>query len=286
MPTSYSPSIRRRRLSSELRRLRAETGFTIAEAAKHADLGRSNLGKMEQAESKTVPAAALDKLLNLYEVHDTQTREALHALAQDAKQRGWWSKYKGLFDDDRALPDFEAEASTIRTFEALCIPGLLQTPEYSHALFEGGRYTSLPEIEQRVAFRMARREVLNRVQPARLRAVLDEAALRRVIGGPEVMQTQLMHLLHMAEMPHVDVQVIPFRAGSHAGLTAPFAILDFPDPRDSSIVYVGTIAGSVFFEQEDEVERYDVTYGDLQGSALSTKQSATLIQEIANSLRE
>lgn len=286
MPTSYSPSIRRRRLSSELRRLRADAGFTIAEAAKHAGLGRSNLGKMEQAESKTVPAAALDKLLHLYEVHDTQTREALHALARDAKQRGWWAKYKGLFDDDRALPDFEAEASTIRTFEALCIPGLLQTPEYAHALFEGGRYTSLPEIEQRVAFRMARREVLTRVQPARMRAVLDEAALRRVIGGPEIMQTQLMHLLHMAEMPHVDVQAIPFRAGSHAGLTAPFAILDFPDPRDSSIVYVGTIAGSVFFEQEDEVERYDVTYGDLQGSALSTKQSATLIQEIAASLRE
>jgi transcriptional regulator with XRE-family HTH domain len=286
MPTPYSPSIRRRRLSSELRRLRTEAGFTLAEAAKQAGLGRSNLGKMEQAESKTVPAAALDKLLDLYNVREPQTRVAMHALAQDAKQRGWWSKYKGLFDDDRALPDFEAEASTIRTFEALCIPGLLQTPEYAHALFEGGRYTSLPEIERRVAFRMARREILNRVRPAHFRAVLDEAALRRVIGGPDVMHAQLMHLLHMAEMPHVDVQVIPFQDGSHAGLTAPFAILDFPDPRDSSIVYVGTIAGSVFFEQEDEVERYNVTYGDLQGSALSTKQSAALIKTAADSLRE
>jgi hypothetical protein len=261
-------------------------GFTLTEAAKQAGLGRSNLGKMEQAESKTVPAVALDKLLDLYNVREPQTRDAMHALAQDAKQRGWWSKYKGLFDDDRALPDFEAEASTIRTFEALCIPGLLQTPEYVHALFEGGRYTSLPAVERRVAFRMTRREILNRVRPAHFRAVLDEAALRRVIRGPDVMHAQLMHLLHMAEMPHVDVQVIPFQDGSHAGLTAPFAILDSPDPRDSSIVYVGTIAGSVFFEQEDEVERYNVTYGDLQGSALSTKQSAALIKTAADSLRK
>ncbi|MFV2198781.1 helix-turn-helix domain-containing protein [Nocardiopsis sp. LOL_012] len=286
MPTPYSPSIRRRRLSSELRRLRGEAGLTLAEAAKQAGLGRSNLGKMEQAESKTVPAPALDKLLDLYEVHDCQARDALHALARDAKQRGWWSKYKGLFDDDRALPDFEAEASTIRTFAGLCVPGLLQTPEYAHALFEGGRYTSLPAIERRVAFRMARREILTRVRPAHFRAVLDEAALCRVIGGPAIMQEQMAHLLHMAEMPNIDVQVIPFRTGSHAGLTAPFTILDFPDPRDSSIVYVGTIAGSVFFEQEDEVERYNVNYGDLQGSALSTKQSAALIQETADSLRE
>lgn len=286
MPTSYSPSIRRRRLSSELRRLRTESGLTIIEAAKQAGLGKSNLGKMEQAESKTVPAAALDKLLDLYQVDDAHEREAMHELARDAKHRGWWSKYKGLFDDERALPDFEAEAGTIRTFEALCIPGLLQTPEYAYALFEGGRYTSLPAIERRVAFRMKRREVLTRVQPARLRAVLDEAALRRVIGGPETMYAQLKHLLHMAEMPHVDVQVIPFGAGSHAGLTAPFVILDFPDPRDSSIVYVGTIAGSVFFEHAEEVERYNVTYGDLQGSALSTKQSATLIKEAADSLKE
>lgn len=286
MPTPYSPSIRRRRLSSELRRLRTESGLTIIEAAKLAGLGKSNLGKMEQAESKTVPASALDKLLDLYKVDDPEAREAMQALARDAKQRGWWSKYKGLFDDDRALPDFEAEATTIRTFEALCIPGLLQTHEYAHALFEGGRYTSLPEIGRRVAFRMARREILTRVQPARLRAVLDEAALHRVIGGPDVMHAQLAHLLHMAEMPHVDVQVVPFSAGSHAGLTAPFVLLDFPDPRDSSIVYVGTIAGSVFFEQEEEVERYNVTYGDLQGSALSTKQSAALIKDVAASLRE
>lgn len=286
MPTPHSPSIRRRRLSSELRRLRSEAELTLAEAATQTGLSKSNLGKMEQAESKTVPAAALDKLLDLYKVEEPETRSAMHALARDAKQRGWWSKYKSLFDDDRALPDFEAEASTIRTFEALCIPGLLQTPEYAHALFEGGRYTSLPEIERRVAFRMARREVLNRIQPVRLRAVLDEAALRRVIGGPTLMRAQLMHLLHMAEMPHVDVQVVPFRSGSHAGLTAPFAILDFHDPRDSPIVYVGTIAGSVFFEQGEEVERYNVTYGDLQGSALSTKQSAALINEAADSLKE
>ncbi|GAA3991458.1 helix-turn-helix domain-containing protein [Thermobifida alba] len=280
-----SPSLRLRRLATELRRARERAGYKVTQVAKELGWSAPKVSKMETTETKRISAADLDKLMKLYKIEDAETREAMHALARDARERGWWAKYKGLFGD-RALADFEAEASTIRTFEALCIPGLLQTPEYARALFEGGRYTSEEEIERRVEYRMARREILTRFSPARLRAVLDEAALRRTIGGPRIMREQLEHLLYMAQMPNIDVQVVPFTAGSHAGLTAPFMILEFPEPLDTPIVWVGTMAGSVFFEQPEEIERYNVTFGDLQGSALSTKQSAEFIKDVAASLRE
>lgn len=280
-----SPSLRLRRLATELRRARERAGYKVTQVAKELGWSAPKVSKMETTETKRISAADLDKLMKLYKIEDAETREAMHALARDARERGWWAKYKGLFGD-RALADFEAEASTIRTFEALCIPGLLQTPEYARALFEGGRYTSEEEIERRVEYRMARREILTRFSPARLRAVLDEAALRRTIGGPRIMREQLEHLLYMAQMPNIDVQVVLFTAGSHAGLTAPFMILEFPEPLDTPIVWVGTMAGSVFFEQPEEIERYNVTFGDLQGSALSTKQSAEFIKDVAASLRE
>lgn len=280
-----SPSLRLRRLAAELRRARESADYTVTRTAKELGWSPPKVSKMETTETKRINAADLDKLLDLYKITDQETRTAMQALARDARERGWWAKYKGLFGD-RALADFEAEASSIRTFEALCIPGLLQTPEYAEALFEGGRYTSAAEIRNRVEYRMARREILTRFSPARLRAVLDEAALRRLIGGPEVMRGQLDHLLHMAQMPNIDVQIVPFGAGSHAGLTSPFMILDFPEPLDTPIVWIGTLAGSVFLEQEEEIGRYTVTFGDLQGSALSTKQSAEFIKDVAASLRE
>ncbi len=283
MPTPHSPTLRLRRLATKLRQAREGANLTTSQVGARLKWSAGKVSKMETTETKRISAGDLDKLMDLYAITDPDTRAAMQALARDARERGWWAKYKEFFDD-RALPDFEAEASAIRTFEALCVPGLLQTPEYARALFDGGRYTSEEEIESRVMFRMTRREILTRPQPARLRAVLDEAALHRMIGGPETMRSQLDYLLHMAQMPHIDVQVVPFSTGSHAGLTAPFIILDFPEPLDTPIVYVGTMAGSVFFEQPEEIERYSVTFGDLQGSALSTKQSAGLIKEVAASL--
>ncbi|CAM3611521.1 helix-turn-helix transcriptional regulator [Nocardiopsis gilva] len=246
-------------------------------------MGKSNLSKIEQAESKTVPAKTLDRLLDLYKVTSPQTREALHALARDAQQRGWWSKYKEIFKE-QALPDFEAEASLIRTFEAQMIPGLLQTPEYTEALLMGRRYTAPDTIKRKVEARMARREILHTFNPAKLRAVIDEAALRRVIGDPSTHLEQLKHLLHMAQLPNVDVQILPFSAGSHAALGAPFTILDFPDPLDLPIVYVETASDGLFLEDPDEVEQHSATFGDAQGSAMSTAHSARFITEVLNSL--
>ncbi|MGQ4268822.1 helix-turn-helix domain-containing protein [Nocardiopsis changdeensis] len=283
MATPHSPTLRRRRLSAELKRARSESGLTTTQVVKSLKWAAGKLSQIENAETQTVKPDDLDKLMDLYQVTSSDKREALHALAKDAKVRGWWSKYREVFGP-QSLPDFESEASTIRTFESSVIPGLLQTPQYAKAVFEGGRYTSSEEVERRAQARMERREILIRFNPTKLRVVLDEAALRRVIGSHEIMAEQMHHMLHMAKLPNVDLQVLPFAAGAHNALIAPFSILEFPEPLDLPIVFIETATGGLFLEEADEVDQHSVTFSDAQGSALSTAQSARFIADIAKSL--
>lgn len=278
-----SPSIRRRRLSAELRRARKAAGLTTTQTVKSLGWAAGKLSKIEQAETQTIKSADLDKMLDLYEVSDPEVRAAMHQLARDAKLRGWWAKYRDVFKNE-TLPDFEAEASALRTYESQVIPGLLQTPDYAEAIFQGGRYTGEAEIRRRVEARMARREILTRFHPVHLRAVIDEAAFHRPIGDGGIMAGQLKHLLHMAQMPHIDIQVLPFAHGAHAGLTAPFMILDFPNPLDPTIVCVPTLTDALYLELPEDLQRYSVTFGDVQGAALSAAESATFISQVLASL--
>ncbi|MDA0563645.1 helix-turn-helix domain-containing protein [Streptomonospora sp. S1-112] len=272
-----SPSLRRRRLSAELRRARIEVPLTAVQAARELGWAVGKLSMIENAETKSVKPADLDKLLDLYKVDDAEKRGALHQLARDAKERGWWAKYKDVFRNE-TLPDFEAEASNLRTYEAQVIPGLLQIPEYTEAIFHGARYANQEEVKRQVDARMARRDILTRFDPVHLRAVIDEAAFHRLIGGKEVMLQQLRYLLHMAQMPHIDVQVLPFSKGAHAGLTAPFVIMSFPSPLDPTIVCVPTLTDALYLEEPDVVESYSATFGDIQGSASSSSESAAFIK--------
>ncbi|MEU0490247.1 helix-turn-helix transcriptional regulator [Nocardiopsis sp. NPDC006139] len=283
MTNDRSPSLRLRRLAAELRRAREQAGLTGSQAAKQLGWSGGKISKIEQTETKRITSGDLDKMMDLYGITDPRKREAMQALAKDAKIRGWWSKYRDIFGD-QALPDFEAEASVIRAFSTQTIPGLLQTPGYAEAIFQGGRYVSPEEVNRRVEFRMARREVLTKFRPVQLRAVIDEAALRRQIGDRVVMKEQLDHLLHMAQLPNIDVQVLPFSAGAHAALAAPFTILEFAEPLDTPIVYVGTVTNALFIEEVDEVTQYSATFGDVQGAALSTARSAAFIKEVTATL--
>ncbi|PSK92961.1 helix-turn-helix protein [Murinocardiopsis flavida] len=278
-----SPSIRRRRLSAELRRARDAAGLTTTQTVQALGWAAGKLSKIENADTQTVKAADLDRMLDLYKVDDGEIRAAMHQLARDAKERGWWSKYRDVFKNE-TLPDFEAEASSIRTYQSQVIPGLLQTPSYAEAIFLGGRYAGTDEIRRRVEARMARREVLIRFTPVHLRVVMDESALQRCIGGAEVMTNQIRHLLHMAKMPNVDVQVLPLNVGAHAALTAPFTILDFPNPLDPTIVCVETLTDALYLELPEDVQRYNVTFGDVQGSAVSTARSATIMSDALKAL--
>lgn len=283
MHEPHSPTLRFRRLAAQLKQGRERSELTVSQAGKALGWTSSKISKLETGQTRRIVSSDLDKMMDLYKIEDPAKRRAMHALAKDAKKRGWWSSYKEVFGD-QALPDFEAEASVIRSFEGLVVPGLLQTPTYAEALFEGGRYTDANDIAHRVEARMARREILTRFNPVHLRIVMDEAALHRMIGDSLIMAEQLKHLLHMAKMPNIDVQVLPFSAGSHAALVAPFSILEFPEQMDLPIVHVGTVTDSVFFEQPKDVARYSATFGDIQGTALSTTQSARFIAEVLASL--
>ncbi|GAA3756606.1 helix-turn-helix domain-containing protein [Salinactinospora qingdaonensis] len=284
MPAPYSPSIRRRRLSTELKRLRTEAGLTLVEAAKQSGTGKSNLSKIEQAESKHVPAKTLDGLLDLYQVEDPEVRAALHELSRLAGERGWWSQYKDLMPE--MLADFEAEACAFRTYQAQVIPGLLQTPGYADAVFRANQVREDDEIAQRVASRMKRQEILNRVNPPSYAAIIDEGALRRNVGSLKVMQEQLLHLTHMAARHNINIYVLPFDAGAHPATEGSFVVMDFPDPRDPSIAYLETPVSSLYLEEEHQIRIFNDMFGSAQGCSLSPAQSVTFIRDVLEELEE
>lgn len=284
MQSPISPSVRRRRLARELRRLREACGLKLAAAAKESKVPLSTLSSIETATARRIRSRDIDALADLYEATD-EVRSALHELTRESKEAGWWSSYRDIFGGN-ALPDFEAEASMIRRFEGLTLPGLLQTPGYAAAVFHAGRVIPEADVERRVQARMERRNIFNRVKPPHMVAVIDEGALRRIIGSRAVMRDQLEHLKNMARRHHIDIQVLPYSAGAHLALAGPFTILDFPTPMDLPLVYVETAVDGLYLDQPDELERYTVAFGNVQGVALSTALSFELIEEVLRSLED
>lgn len=262
--------------------MREQSGMTAAQAADRAGWPQSKITKIELGERKNVTSQDLATLFEVYGVADRRAKEALEGLARDAKERGWWSRYKGVFTD--LLPDFETEASSIRTYESQVVPGLLQLPEYIEAVFEGGQVHEPEIIRQAVAARLHRQEILHRFDPPELWAVLDEATLRRVVGGPEVIRKQLQHLIHMAARHNITIQVVPFEAGAHSALLGSFVILDFAGPLDPSLAYAETYAASLMLETPAELAKYKAIFGHLQGSALSAADSVALMESVMSQL--
>ncbi|MFJ6022585.1 helix-turn-helix domain-containing protein [Nocardiopsis alba] len=282
MQRPYSPTIRRRRLGFELRRLREEHGFTLDEAAKRSDVPRATIGKIETAEARRTRARDLDALADLYEV-DEESRAGLHQLSRESKEKGWWSRYKDVFSE-RALPDFESEASALRTYEAQVIPGLFQTPEYATDVFKGGRATDDPGITRKVEARLTRQQILSTAKAPHMTAVIDEGALRRQVGTSTIMAEQLKHLENLALRHNIDIQVLPFSTGAHLGMGGSFTIMEFPEPRDSPIVYVGTPSDDLYLEQPGDIERYNLTFSNVQGAALSVTDSVQFIASLRASV--
>ncbi|MER5277891.1 DUF5753 domain-containing protein [Streptomyces sp. NPDC002809] len=179
---------------------------------------------------------------------------------------------------------FEAEARTVRNYESLFVPGLAQTERYARAVIKGVLPTaSQIEVDQRVQARIERQAVLAKVSPLQLWAIMDEAAVRRLVGGREVMREQTQHLLQLADEPHVTLQLIPFGTGAHAGMTGSFVHMDFPDAQDPELVYVDTPAGDLFLESETEIRRYKSMFEHLQAVALGPGESADLLASVCRS---
>jgi transcriptional regulator with XRE-family HTH domain len=276
-----SPTVRRRRLGIELRRLREAAGLTIERVAETLECSDSKISRIETAQVGATPRDVRD-MLDIYGVIGEQ-RDDLVQIAREARQRGWWYEYGDV--PISALVGFEAAASSMSIFAMVLIPGLLQVRDYARAVIRAiGHDLPLKEIERRVELRMARQGLLAGDDPPKLWVVLDEAALRRRVGGPSVMREQLEHLGEVAALPNVTLQVLPFATGEHAGMDGEFTIVGFPDQADPNVVYIQNTTSDLYLEDPATVKQYDSLFDHLRASALGPAESVTLLADAAKEL--
>ncbi|MBU2670439.1 DUF5753 domain-containing protein [Actinoplanes bogorensis] len=276
-------STARHELGNELRRLRGER--RAADVATSLSWSESKLSRIETAHTG-ITEPDLDRLLTAYGVR-VEDRDRLRDLARRGRTRAWWTPYRSSvpdpYDEYVAL---EAEAVLISEWETAVVPGLLQTDEYARAVIEVGADVGAAEtIQRRLALRMARQAVLTREPPPELRIVLDEAVLHREVGGPEVLRRQLARLLEASERPGVELLVLPFSAGAHAGMAEPFMVLEFGVGTRAPIVHSEGLTGGLFRVKPTDVDVYRDALSDLRERALSADQSRTAIAQREEALR-
>ncbi|WP_251092440.1 helix-turn-helix transcriptional regulator [Streptomyces sp. Caat 7-52] len=280
------PAVRRRKLGAELRTLRTGAGLTSGEAARLVGWHQSKVSRIETGSSGVKPAD-LRLLLDAYGVRDGHLRELLLMLAgaEDAGGRHrWWHAYRGVLPPTyRDFISLESQASAMRTLETTVVPGLLQTPEYARAVTRAA-VKDLDEdgLDTLVEVRLARQDVLRSDPPLVLSAVLDEAVLRREVGGPGVMARQLERLMEAARLPQVRLQVLPYAAGAHVGLTGPFVIFSFPSTSDLDVVVLDQLTSSLYLERKEDLMAYSEAFSTLQFHALSPEDSLDYIAGIGD----
>jgi len=272
-----NPTVRRRRLGAELRRYREAAGLTIDQVAERLECSASKISRLETGQTGSSPRDVRD-ILAIYGVGESEL-ESLLEVARETRQRGWWQPYGSVLTS--AFIGFEAEAKLIRSYEAQCVPGLLQTEEYARALIMATGEESPEQIDNRVRLRMVRHELITHDDPVEFWCVLDEAALLRPVGGRRVMQRQLEYLATMAELPNVRLQVLPLDLGAHAGMDGSFVLLSFPHESDPDTVYVTIATGGVFQEKADELSRYATIFDRLQETAMPPAESAAFVNRMA-----
>jgi transcriptional regulator with XRE-family HTH domain len=281
-----SPTMRRRQLGMELRRLREESGKTIEEVARRIKRASSTVSRMETGKGSVRPVH-VRTMLDLYGVTDGAERDELLALLKEAQQKGWWSSFDDILpaDFERYL-GYEGGAASLRIYEDRLIPGVLQTADYAGASIRAVHiYESPDDIERRVDLRLKRQEVLSGADPTTLWAILDEAVLRRVTGGPETMRAQLDHLMTMSKRPNITIQILPLSRGPHAGSDGPFAIIEFAEPADPDVVYIEGPAGNIYLEKARDLRRQNAVFNHLMSQALTRDESAVFIRAVTEEIR-
>jgi len=276
-------TLRAQWLGQELRRLREAHGLKLKDVAEY--LQRTS-GTVSRFETGVYPVRrpAVDALLDLFKVRDPQRRRVLLNLADEVWRTDWWDGYSG--DVAGALIDLvwlESRAIRMRSFDVMSINGLLQTPDYTRALIRGedpGHTDG--QVQRMTELRLMRRTVLERERPLEVTTIIDEAALRRVIGGPEVQLAQLNHLVKEAGRRTIDVRVLPFSAGAHAAQAGPFSIFDMAEPYPV-VAYIEGAGGAVYIEPP-RTDKYVERYDSLQRVALDASESIAMIKAIADDL--
>ncbi|WP_081643027.1 helix-turn-helix transcriptional regulator [Nocardiopsis sp. CNS-639] len=276
-----SPTVRKRRLVRELRRMREEAGMSIEEARHALGWTSGRLNHMEAGRSRP-DSSALKDLMTTYGVTDTARREAILELGRQSKQKDWFRKYDDVLPDD--FIGFEAEASKISTFQPIVMPGLLQVPAYAALSARASLARTEDEIERIVAVRVRRQEILQRADAPELHAVITEEALLRLHhSDPRLAREQIGHLVKVAEaLNSVTIQVHPLAAGIFASTSGAFTILDYTDDMDAPLVYIDTVQTGAYLEDADQVTEYKTTFDHVSMDALSKAASIDLMKTIIN----
>ncbi|GAA2237483.1 helix-turn-helix transcriptional regulator [Kitasatospora cystarginea] len=273
--------VRRILLGSQLRRLREGHGITREDAGYQIRASESKISRMELGRVSFKERDVAD-LLTLYGVHDGAEREALLGLVREANKPGWWHSYNDVLPGwFQTYVGLEEAATLIRTYEVQFIPGLLQSEEYARAVFGQTRpVLSNEELERRLSLRMRRQKLLTEGQSPRLWAVIDEAALRRPVGGHGVMRRQVQYLIDVAETSNVVIQVMPFRFGVHAGESGAFSILRFPEQDLADVVYLEQLTSALYLDKRDDVDSYVQVMERLCVDSLTPDQTIDLFRSI------
>jgi len=288
VPVSVGPTVRRRRLGSELRRLRESQSIKLEEVAERLGVAPSTLSRIETGKAPT-RTAYLNAMLELYGVDDPGQRHVLLEMAREGHRKGWWAVWDGVLPTGFGIyVGLEAEAASLRVYEAQVVHGLLQTEDYARAVMSTVRRRQTPdEIDRLVKLRMQRQEVLRRPDPLELWIILDESVLQRMAGSSKVMREQLDHLYEASQWPNVTLQVLAFGSGLHPGLGGSFAIIEFPERFDPDVVYTEGVTGQAYIEERDrEVRARAEAFDLLRAAALPPADSALLIRAISEGAEE
>ncbi len=275
------PTVLRIQLGAHLRRLRESKGITREDAGWQIRASGSKISRMELGRVSFKERDVAD-LLTLYGVADEREHAELLALARQANTPGWWHQFGDILPPwFQSYLGLESAASLIRTYEVQFVPGLLQTADYARAVIRlGHSNASNQEIERRIELRRSRQQVLKKASPPKLWAVIDEAVLRRPIGGAQVMGAQIEALIEASKLPHIRLQIIPFDAGGHAAAGGPFAILRFPDPELPDVVYVEQLTTAQYLDKRDDVDNYAIAMEQVCIEAEPPDRTATILGKI------
>ncbi|TDC38941.1 XRE family transcriptional regulator [Micromonospora sp. 15K316] len=283
-PTT-GPTVLRMLLGAQLRRLRESSGVTREGAGWEIRASESKISRMELGRVGFKERDVAD-LLTLYGVKDDEEREVLLKLARDANSPGWWHRYGDVLPSwFQSYLGLEAAAALIRTYEVQFVPGLLQTPAYARAVVLLGHGAAAPdEIDRRVGLRVRRQELLRRANPPQLWAVLDEAALRRPLGGPDVMRGQLDALIEATRLANIRLQIVPFTAGGHAAAGGAFSILRFGDQDLPDIVYIEQLTSALYLDKRDDLDHYALAMERLCVEAEPPERTPELLTRLRDEL--
>ena len=268
-------------LGAQLRRLREAAEISAEKAGYEIRASRSKISRMETGRVG-LKLRDIEDLLTLYGVTDEKQRAKVITLASRSREPEWWTQYNDILPDwFETYLGLESAAVTIRNFETQFVPGLFQTEDYARAVTRLGHQTAPePEVERRVRLRVARQDILSRPRPPRVWAIMDEAVLRRPVGGAAVMHTQLLRLAETAQQPGVRLQAIPFARGGHAAASGSFSILRFEERDLPDVVYMEQLTSAIYLDQRADVEHYLEIVNQLSGEALTPADTVRFIEQV------